>query len=182
MRIRLACLVLVPIAACETETPTSAVVDNGYDPIPDGGDASKELTVYKAWWSTTLFTAAVAPRAESEPERTVPASDTAYAILAVGWDPSSSTPPDPTTLVPVQSSGKLSVARGEALHIRVSDDSFDGRCNAGRALSQDEADLITRRIFPGEFVDVVYDAKTCTARARPSNGGLKDASLDASSD
>jgi hypothetical protein len=84
----------------------------------------------------------------------------------------------------VKSSAKLAVTRGSTLTIGVSDATFVGRCAAGTALSQDDADFITQRIFPGDFAAVTYDAKTCAAT--PVLDGGQDAAsgalLDASPD
>jgi hypothetical protein len=155
MRRAAALLALACVSAlgCDTETATSAVVDN----------ASSSVTVYKAWWGATLFRDPVAPSAESETERTVPSNDFAYALLAPGWDPNSGAPP--SRLVAVRSSAPLSATRGDTLHIVVSDDAFVGDCAAGKPLSQDDADFITQRIFPGDFAGGVYDATTCTTHA-----------------
>jgi hypothetical protein len=154
---------------CETEDPTMVVVDNDYPAVAEGGDPAREVTVYKVWWVTSLVPEPVAPGAEGQPQRTVPGSDYAYAVLAPGWDPSSSTPP--TTFLPAKSAATLSAARGDTLHVRVSDDTFAGNCGAGKPLSQDEADFITQRIFPGEFAGVAFDAKSCAATAGPADGG-----------
>jgi hypothetical protein len=142
-------LLLLLAPACDTETPTSAVVDN---------DSTN--TVYKAWWSTSLFATPIAASKESESERAIPATDFVYALLAPGWDPASG--PAPTRLVVVRSKDPLSVVRGDELHIHVSDATFVGNCETGPLLSQDDADFITQRIFPGDFVGVAYDAATCT--------------------
>lgn len=150
------------LVACETETPTTAVVDNAMPAT---------VSVYKVWWATTLFRDPVASGAESESERTIPASDYAYAILAPGWDPASPSPP--TRLVAVRTAAKLTASRGETLHIRVSDDAFVGDCAAGAPLPQDDADFITQRIFPGDFAGLVYDARTCTATPVAADAGTE---------
>ena len=137
---------------CEGETATSALVQNSFQVGPDSGNAPSGVTVYRAWYFTTAFVDPVAPGASSDTQRTVPATDYVYAVLAPGWDPSSATPP--TTLIPVRSKGKLSVGRGDTLMIDVSDATFDGNCAGGARLSQDDADFITQRIFPGQFASV----------------------------
>lgn len=162
---------------CDTEDPTTAVVDDGYPVLDDGGDVTKQVTVYKVWWVTSLFLDPVVPGAESAAQRTVPANDHAYALLAPGWDPASSTPP--TNLVPVRSATTLTVKRGDTLHITVSDGTFVGNCAAGKSLSQDDADFITQSIFPGDFAAVTYDAKTCASTPLPSDGGADVGSADA---
>ena len=163
----------VALASCETEDPTMAVVADAYPAVGDAG-AAGEVSVYKAWWSTTLVADPVAPGGESPAQRAVPASDYAYALLAPGWDPSSGAPP--SRLVAVRSTTKLSVGRGDTLRIAVSPESFDGDCAAGKPLAQDDADFITQRIFPGDFAGVTYDAKTCTTIS--ADGGAPDAGGD----
>jgi hypothetical protein len=151
------------LAACDTPDPTTAVVDNAYP----------QAVVYQAWWVTTLFTEPTAPAASSDALRVVPAEETAYALLAPGWDPASGEPP--ATLVPLRSKTKLSVSRGDVLHITVSDATFDGSCAAGQPLSQEDADFLTERIFPGPFTGLRYDAATCTVHPL----GAADAGADA---
>jgi hypothetical protein len=164
------------VSACGTEDPTMVVADNLYAP-PDGGDRSKEISVFKVWWVTSMMPDPVAPGGEGEAERTVPSTDFAYAVLAVGWDPSIATAP--TRLIPARSSVKLTAARGDTLHVDISDATFLGNCAAGKPLSQDDAELITTRIFPGEFEGVAYDAATCTASALPPDGGTEAGTSDA---
>lgn len=165
---------------CETETATTVVVDNDYPAVPDGGDTSTETTVFKVWWVTSLLPDPVAPGNEGQPQRTVPNSDFAYAVLAPGWDPSSQVPP--TRLIPAKSSIKLSVARGDMLHVHVSNGTFAGNCAAGQALSQDDADFITQRIFPGEFAGETYDAKSCSTSPIAVDGGSDARTNDAAPD
>jgi len=81
-------------------------------------------------------------------------------VLAPDWDPASKTPP--TRFVVLQSKAPLALRRGETLHIVVDDQTFTGSCAAQQPLSQDDADFITQRIFPAEFANATYDAKTCT--------------------
>jgi hypothetical protein len=145
-------LALFSVAACDTEDATTAVVDDDYS-------AADAVVVYKVWWSTALFSTPVVPGAESDSSRVVTDDATAYALLAPGWDPTSGAPP--TYLVAVKSKATLSVARGDELHIRLSDSTMTGRCAAGGGLMQADADFITQRIFPGDFAGGTYDAKTC---------------------
>jgi hypothetical protein len=143
--------------ACATETATQAVVDNDY-PAPST-DATPATVVYRAWWATTYFPDAVARATESDPERTVPTTDWAYAVIAPGWDPSSADPPK--KLIALKSATPLAVERGDVLHIRVSDATFVGNCGSNEPLSQADADFVTQAIFPSEFPGQ-YDAKTCS--------------------
>ncbi len=163
------------LAACSTETPTTAIVDNAYPSVPDGASNAGEVTVYKVWYGATLFRFPVAPGGESESERTELGSATAYAVLAPGWAPSSATAP--TQFVAVESKAPLSVNRGDTLHIAVSDARFTGRCGGSAPLSQTEADFVTQRIFPAEFAGVHYDAATCRSTAALGDGGT-DAAID----
>jgi hypothetical protein len=170
----LAALLLVG-PGCETETPTSAVVENAFPATADAGETSVNAQViYQVWWRTTLFTAPVAPGATSEVERTVPGTDYAYALVAEGWDPESATLP--TRLLALRSTDPLSVARGEILHISVGPSRFVGDCAAGMTLSEHDSDLITTRIFPGAFAGRRYDPATCTltAAADASDAGGQD--------
>ena len=70
-------IALIAAAGCNGD-PTTAVVENGYPAAWRAGT----MTVFKVWWVTTLFPNPVAPEARSETERTIPASDFAYALLA----------------------------------------------------------------------------------------------------
>lgn len=160
------------LAGCETADATYALVDDGYPAVPDGGDASAEVSVFKVWWSVALLDDPVAPGQEGPEHRVVTANDTAYALLAPGWDPSMAAPP--TTFIPVRSNAKLYVARGDTLHILVNPGTMTGDCAAGKPLTQEDADFITSRIFPGEFANVRYDAATCTA-SPGMEGGASDA-------
>ncbi len=155
----IASLLLGGLVGCETEDPTTIVVDNDHPAIDGGGDA--EITVFEAWWGTSLLPDPVAPGAEGAVQRAVLGTDFAYALLAPGWTPASGAPP--SRLIPVKSSSRLTVARGDRLHVHVSDATFAGNCAAGAPLSQEDADFITQRIFPGAFAGFVYDASTCVA-------------------
>ena len=158
-------------AACDTETATQGVVDNAYPAPPDGGDPAKQMVVYRTWWVASYFPDPVPGGMESSEVRTIPASDFAYAVLANDWDPASMTPP--TTFIAVKSKAPLSVARGEVLHITVSDQTFNGNCAGQQPLTQADADFITQSIFPGEFTGFTYDAKTCVLTP-VSEGGTED--------
>jgi hypothetical protein len=167
----LALSLLLGVAACETPDPTKAVVQNDY-PLTPGAS----LVVYKVWWAATLFDVPVAPDAASDEQRSVPESDFAYAVLAQGWDPASTTPP--TKLIAVKSKAKLTATRGETLHIVLSDATFVGNCAIKQPLSQEDADFITQRIFPGEFKGVFYNAETCAPLVPAPDPGVADAGAD----
>jgi hypothetical protein len=166
-------LTALGLAGCETETPTTASVENDYPAIADGGDPATQTVVYRAWYASTLFLDPVAPGATSGEQRTVPSTDYVYVVLAVGWDPTSGTPP--TQLVVLRSKGQLGVSRGDLALIQVSPVRFDGDCAAGSPLAQEDADFITQRIFPGPFAGLRYDAATCKGTSLRSDGGGGDA-------
>jgi hypothetical protein len=91
----------------------------------------------------------------------VPASDnTAYVILAPGWDPTSTT--TPTSFIVLQSREGFGVAFDETLRIPVDDSTFIGNCGSGSFLPQAKADFITRYVFQGLFASLRYDAARCT--------------------
>jgi len=167
----------VALVDCDDPDPTFAVVDNAF-PLVGGGDAAAQTALGKVWWVVTLFPDPIAAGSSSDANRVIPASDYAYALLAPKWDPSSGTPPP--TLIPVRTKDKVSVARGDTVHVVISDDTVIGDCAAGHPLSQDDADFITQRIFPGEFSNVTYDASTCTATPSTRDASAaSDASPDA---
>ena len=159
---------LALLSGCSSENPTEVFVDDDYPAVPEGGNAATAMTVYKVWWVTTLMPDAVAPGGEGQPQRTVPGSDFAYAVLAPGWDPHSGSPP--TRFVAAKSAVSLAALQGRTLHIHVSDDTFDGDCAAGKPLSQEDADFVTERIFPEEFGGQAYVANTCSAGAEVDGG------------
>ena len=186
-RLRHAALLLGSIAvgivpfACETGSPTYAVIDNAYPSPADDAGAGPQSVVYRGWWSVTYFATPVPAGGESDPNRVIPATDYAYVLLAPGWDPTSGSPPK--TLLPMRTKSQVSVARGDTLHIVVSDEAAIGNCAAGQPLTQTEADLVTQSIFPAEFAGVTYDAATCTATPAADGGTAPaDASADAASE
>src|ERR1019366_3192359 len=147
---------------CESAPVATVVVDNRYPP-----SMANALVVYRAYWQAVSFQNAIAPNSSSDPQSTLTASaNTAYVVLAPGWDPTSSTPP--TSFVVLQSRAGFAVHVGETLHIPVDDTTFIGNCASGSFLSQAQADFITQRIFtPIIFPDASafsfrYDAATCT--------------------
>ena len=164
------------LVACDTPDPTQAVVENAYPALVDGGDPATRAVVYRAWFVTTLFKEAVLPGEASDEERSVPENDFVYVLLAPGWDPESGTPP--AKLIALKSKAKLRAVRGDTLHITVSDRTFAGSCDGRQPLSQEDADFITTRIFPGDFANVTYDAKTCTTTPVPTDDAGVDAGIE----
>jgi hypothetical protein len=135
---------------------TSVVLENDYPLL-----RTNALVVYHAAWQAVSFPSPVPPGSSSDPQPTVPASDnTAYVVLAPGWDPTSSTPP--SAFVVLQSRNGFAVDLDDTLHIPIDDKTFAGHCEAGSFLPQEQADFITRFVFPGDFASVRYDARTCT--------------------
>jgi hypothetical protein len=158
---------LVALAGCETADPTMAFVDNGFPLGPDA-DPSTQVTVYKVWWSVALFSEPVPPGEISAPVRVVPGTDVAYALLAPGWDPASGS--TPRVVVPLQTTQKVSVERGETLRILIADRTTMGNCASGNPLSVEDATFIVDRIFPGDFAGVRYDPATCSATPIADSG------------
>jgi hypothetical protein len=136
---------------------TYVALDNNYP-----ASAMTPLVVYEGYWQAVAFSTPIPPGASSGPQSTLPASDnTAYVVLAPGWDPNSSTPP--TALVVMQSRKGFAVDLNATLHIPVDDTTFAGNCAAGNMLTQSQADFITQIVFPGTFAGLSYNAATCTA-------------------
>lgn len=169
---RYACFALFAVltaltSACETSDETRAVFDNEY-PARESRSPDR-VVLYKGWWSVAQLAAPVLPGAESDAVRVVNGSDYAYALLAIGWDPASGR--SPTRVIPIRTNTPLSVARGETLFIDISDATTLGNCLTGQPLSQDDADFITQRIFPGPFTGLHYDAASCTTTRLAAGAG-----------
>src|SRR5512135_1715457 len=82
------CALLAPVVGCDTPD-TRVVVDNAYP--PSGGNAP---IIFQAFWQAVSFTTPIPPGSSSDPESTVAASpNTAWVVLAPGWDPTSGAPP-----------------------------------------------------------------------------------------
>ena len=158
-------LVVAPFATgCDAHPQTSVVVDNRYAP-----SATSPLVVYRAFWQAVSFPSAVPPAASSEPQNTVPASEnTAYVVLAPGWDPEGSALP--ASLIVMQSRAGFEAHLDDTLRIPVDDTTFAGHCAAGSFLSQAQADFITQLVFPDDFASFRYDAASCTVTPRGDAG------------
>jgi hypothetical protein len=148
---------LLATGCANVDTPyTYAVVDNDYS-----ADAAAPLVVYQAYWQAVAFTTPIPPGSSSAPQSTVPASDnTAWVVLAPGWNPSSPSPP--RSYVILQSRSGFAVDLNDTVHIPVDDANFAGNCATGSALTQSQADFITQLVFPSLFRGLQYDAATCT--------------------
>jgi hypothetical protein len=144
------------VSGCGDAAHTYVSLDNHYP-------ASKtSLVVYQGWWQAVPFSTPILPGGSSGPVATVAASDnTAYIVLAPGWDPTGNAPP--TSVIVMQSKTGFAVHLKDTLHIPVDDEHFAGNCLAGSHLTQKQADFITQFVFPGTFGAIRYDAATCTA-------------------
>ena len=156
-------IALIAAAGCNGD-PTTAVVENGYPAAWRAGT----MTVFKVWWVTTLFPSPVAPGASSETERTIAATDFAYALLAPGWSPGGG---PPARLVALASAQPLTATPHDLLTITVDDAHFVGDCAAGSTLDAADAELIVERIFPGDFAGATYDPSTCTTTPAVADAG-----------
>ena len=142
------------LTACN-EDGSTAVVENRLD---------GELSVQKTWFLTTLFADAVPAGERSTSERTSIGEDYAYALVGEAEAPADE-------WLVMKSYDRFESERGEELTIRVSNDTFAGDCAAQAAISQEDADLVTQRIFPGEFAGFTYDAASCSFTAAISDAG-----------
>jgi hypothetical protein len=150
--------IALPATGCANiDTPyTYVALDNQYP-----ASAAAPRVVYRAYWQAVAFTTPVPPGSSSAPQTAVPASDnTAWVVLAPGWDPSSSLPP--TSFVVMQSQSGFAVHLNDTLHIPVDDAHFVGNCATGSALTETQAKFITQLVFPSVFNGLKYDAATCT--------------------
>jgi hypothetical protein len=136
-------------SACDA--PATYVVFDNHEPS----------VVYRAFWQAVSLPNPVAPAASSDKLPTVAASaNTAYVLLAPGWDAASSAPP--TTFIVLESRGGFAVHLNHTLCIPIDDTTFAGDCAAGSFLAQAEADFITTRVFASDFANLRYDAAICS--------------------
>jgi hypothetical protein len=155
-----------PLPAACTEAPvTTVVLVNDYPP-----SRTNSLLVYSAYWQAVSFQGPVPPGSSSTRQETVPASaNTAYVVLAPGWDPESPTPP--TSFVILESRNGFGVQEGDMLDMPVDDTTFTGNCVSGSFLSQSQADFISEIVFPSIFAKLRYDAPTCRTTPIGDSGG-----------
>jgi hypothetical protein len=158
---------LAPIAAmlgCDARPVTTVTIHNQYP-----ASAKNPLVVYRARWQAVAFADPIVPGSSSVAEGAVPASsDTAYVVLAPGWDPASDSPP--ASLVVVQSREGFELHLDSALHIPIDDTSFIGNCAAGTFLSEAQAAFVTQLLFPDVFASRRYDPASCTVTAAADEG------------
>ena len=156
-------LAFAPLALGCDSPVTNVVLDNEYP-------TASAFIIYEAAWQAVSFQDPIPPGTSST-QSTVPAStNEGYVVLAPGWDLTSATPP--TSFIVMQSQSGFSVHLNETLHIPVDDTAFVGNCGAGSFLTQEQADLITQLVFPGDFASVRYTASTCTTSQ------VRDAGVD----
>jgi hypothetical protein len=142
-------------AGCDQGPHTAAVLANGYP------TSATPRVVYRAVWENVAFPTPIEPGFQSLPQTAEPTSgDTAYVVLAPGWDPELSA--TPTSLVVLQSRVPIAASFDDTLTITVDDTAFAGNCAAGSPLPQPQADFITQVVFPCDFAAYHYDAATCT--------------------
>ena len=156
---------LVALLAGGCDKPeTTVVLDNNYP-----SSTSNPFIVNQAFWQAISFTAPVPPGASSEPQDTIPASaNTAYVLVAPGWDPKADGGAStPTSLIVLQSRSGFEVHIDHQLRIPVDDADFIGNCAAGSVLTRDEADFITQRVFADVFAGLHYDPTTCSTTGAP---------------
>jgi hypothetical protein len=152
------------VAACD-KPETNVVLENRYPAAK-----TNALVVVQAAWQAVSFTSPVPPGSSSAQQTSVAASpNTAYVLLAPGWDPASTSAP--TSFIVLKSRSGFELRVDDTLHIPVDDTTFVGNCAAGGVLTQDDADFVTQRIFPRVFASATYDAKTCTTTPLPDGGG-----------
>ncbi len=147
---------------CDQGPHTAVILANGYP-----ASAKAPLVVYRAAWeniapgAAASFPTPIDPGSQSTPQVAEPTSgDTAYVVVAPGWDPELSA--TPASLVVLQSRVPIAATFNDTLTITVDDTTFAGNCAVGSVLGQDQADFITQRVFPCDFASLHYDAATCT--------------------
>lgn len=149
-------LAIAVVLGCNAAPQTYVSLDDAYP-----ASTRPAAVVYGGWWQAVSFGDPIAPGESSGLQPTVPASqNTAYVVLAPGWDPTSTTPP--TAFVVLESRAGYAVSLGDTLHIPVDDTTFAGNCAAGSRLTQEQADTITQLVFPAIFAGLRYDAATCS--------------------
>jgi len=144
------------LAATDCDTPhTYVVFGNDYPTSP-----TNRLIVYRATWQAVTFQSPIAPGDSSDPQSTIAASEnTAYVVLAPGWDPEGGAPP--ASFVVLQSRQGFAVHLNNTLRIPIDDATFSGNCAVGSFLPQAQADFITQFVFPNDFASLRYDATNC---------------------
>lgn len=154
-------------AGCDTPQ-TNVVLDNQYPP-----SQANALVVYRAFWQAVSFIGPIPPGSSSDPQSTAAASEnTAYVVLAPGWNPAADGGPStPASFIVLRSRNGFAVHLDTTLHVPIDDAAFAGNCAAGSFLTQEQADFITERVFPIDFAGLRYDASTCATTGVASGGG-----------
>jgi hypothetical protein len=139
------------------------VFTNAYPATTSGA-----VIVYRGFWQAVALSDPLMPGASSGPQDTA-SPNTAYVLLAPGWNPASGSTPE--VLEAVRSRAGFAVHLGTTVDIPVSDAEFDGSCTAGSHLSRAEADFITQRVFADDFAGRRYDPATCMTSPPLAGGG-----------
>lgn len=150
--------------ACQTNL-TEAVVVNEFS--TDGG---APLTVYRAWYRSTLYLDPIAPGTRSEALRVGAGAEVAYALLAPGYDPEVG----PSRLVVARTKEVVETRPGDTSTIVFSEQTAFIGCGSSAPLSREDSEFIMQRIFPGELANLTYDAKSCAATPLAVDGGVDD--------
>lgn len=152
---------------CDGSEATYLAVTNGY-PVPAANDAGEDAappgtfastTIVKAWYQSTLLLDNVAPGHDSQVHLVAPGTDYVYALVAPGWSPDLDAGA-PSLLIPVITSSKINIAKGDTRAVLLSDSTVRGLCQGSPRLTQDEYEVITGRIFPGDPTPA-YDPAAC---------------------
>jgi hypothetical protein len=152
-------MTLATVAAACDVPDTQVVVANHYT-------AATTNVVFLAQWENVTFTTPLAPGDASVPQAALQATaNTAYVVLAPGFDPSSGA--TPTKLVLLESKTGFAVGLGDTVTIPVDDTTFLGNCAVHSTLPQADADFMTQRVFQATFTGLRYDAATCKTMAGP---------------
>lgn len=154
---------LLAVSGCDTPH-TSVIVENRYstsEPTP--------FVVYKAHWLATRFEDPLLPGEVSAEQTSFSASpNTAYALIAPGWDPAAGAP---TSFLLLQSRGDFALSFNDTLRIPIDDAHFTGNCAVRSRLTQEQAEFIAQQVFPSDLSSFKYDALTCKTSINPADGG-----------
>ena len=151
------------VAGCQTD-PTEAVVVNA---LP--ANAAEPLTVYRAWYLSTLYVDPVAPESQSEQLRVGAGAEPAYALLAVAYDPEVG----PVRLVPARTRENVRLEAGETARVVFSASSSLIGCDGPDGLSREQYEFLAARIFPGERLAELATGSCAAWSAALPDGGTQ---------
>jgi hypothetical protein len=151
------------VGGCDTPS-TTVVLANDYPP-----STTNPFVIHGAFWQAVSFPTPISPGTATAPHDTVAASaNTAYVVVAPGWNPTADGgAATPTSFIVLESLLGFDVHWNSTLRIAVDDATFVGNCDAQSFLTQPEADFITERVFASTFAGLHYDAATCTTTLVP---------------